>query len=264
MIGLLASHAVAGEVVAGAEPPARPVWLSPGHARRLDPLARLAAGAVDGALAGLTLPPDTALAVGTAYGSVASTQRLLDGVAADGDALASPAAFSASVLSHVAGALGEVLGLHGPVATISQGGTSALAAVRWAWVQLAAGRASTALVIAADHHSPWTARVVGGLVASRWRISGGASAWVLRRDAGRELRLGLHPATTVVDGGAPDPRDEQHLSNIAAGRARCSAPALLGCWYPTAVTAVPLADGAIQLVECDRGRLVAVWCGPRN
>lgn len=257
MIGLVAHH----HVIAGDEPPARPVWLSPGHARRLDPLARLAAGAVDGALAGLTLPPDTALAVGTAYGSVVSTQRLLDGIAADGDGLVSPAAFSASVLSHVAGALGEVLGLHGPVATISQGGTSALAAVRWAWLQLAAGRASTALVIAADHHSPWTTRVVEGLVTSRWRVSGGASAWVLRRDAGRELRLGLHPADVVVDGGAPDPRDEELLITTVAGRSRRCVPEVLGRWYPTAVLAALPADGPLQLLECEHRRLVAVWLG---
>lgn len=261
MIGVTATH----HVVLGDESPPRPTWLSAGQARRLDPLARCAASAVAGALThgGIVLPADTALAVGTAYGSVVSTQRLLDGIATDGDELASPAAFSASVLSHIAGALGEGLGVHGPVATISQGRTSALAALRWAWLQLAADRASTALVLAADHHSPVIVQLISELIACPWPLIGGASAWILQKNAGREMRLGMHPAEYVIDGGAPDPRDEQCLVRASVGRTRSSAPAVLHGWYPTAVLAHPLPAAAVQLLECDRQRTIAVWCGPQ-
>ena len=261
MIGVIATQ----HVVLRDEVPARPVWLSAGQARRLDPLARWAASAADGALtsSGVVLPADTALAVGTAYGSVVSTQRLLDGIANDGDELASPSAFSASVLSHIAGAIGEVLGVHGPVATISQGRTSALAALRWAWLQLAAGRASTALVIAADHHTPLIAHMVGGLITCPWPLVSGASAWILQNNAGREMRLGFHPADYVIDGGAPDPRDEHCLTRACVGRIRLSVPDFLTGWYPTAVLAQPLPAAAVQLLECDRQRTIAVWCGPR-
>lgn len=270
MIGVIARSHVAAAV--GEDPTqwARPAWLTAGQARRLDPLARLAACAVDQLGLAEPLPPDTALAVGTAYGSVVATQRLLDGIAHDGDDLASPAAFSASVLSHVAGALGEALGLHGPVATISQGGTSALGALRWAWLQLAAGRASTAVVLAVDYHSPWTAAVAGRLLPgaqqSAGGVAGGAAAWVLRRDAGRELRVRdpFSQSLVQVDGGAPDPRAELVLIRHAAGRIRRSAPAMLGCWYPTAVLGVPLPDDACTLVECDRRRVIALWCGPHG
>ncbi len=172
MIGVAATHrATAFPAVGG---------------RRLDPLARLALAAAEPLAAGL--PPGTALAVGTAYGSVTATQRLLDGMRADGDQLASPAAFTASTLSHATGALSEALKLHGPVATISQGPSSALAAVRWAWCQLAIGRATAALVVAGDHPTDWCRGVIGSLGDGSWQRQPCATAWLLRIDMGRELR----------------------------------------------------------------------------
>lgn len=157
-----------------------------GGGRRLDPLARLMLAAVE--QLAVDLPPGTALAVGTAYGSVAATQRLLDGMRSDGDHLASPAAFTASTLSHATGALSEALRLHGPVATISQGPASALAALRWAWCQLAAGRAPAALVVAGDQPTDWCRGVIERLGDGAWQREPSATAWLLRIDAGRELR----------------------------------------------------------------------------
>lgn len=166
--------------------------------RRLDPLARLALAVAEPLTSGL--PPETALVVGTAYGSVAATQRLLDGMRADGDHLASPAAFTASTLAHSTGALSEALKLHGPVATISQGPASALAALRWAWCQLAAGRAAAALVVAGDHPTAWCQGVIGHLSDGSWQREPSATAWLLRLDAGRELRThGCGPALACTE-----------------------------------------------------------------
>lgn len=172
MIGVTATHRVTA--------------FSANGGRRLDPLARLVLAAAEPFADGL--PPDTAIVVGTAYGSVVSTQRLLDGMRADGDHLASPAAFTASTLAHATGALSEALKLHGPVATISQGPASALAALRWAWCQLASGRSTAALVIAGDHPTAWCRGVIEHLGDGAWQREPAATAWLLQRDAGRELR----------------------------------------------------------------------------
>lgn len=166
--------------------------------RRLDPLARLALAAAEPLAIDLT--PDTALVVGTAYGSVTATQRLLDGMRTDGDQLASPAAFTASTLTHSTGALSEALKLHGPVATISQGPASALAALRWAWCQLAAGRTTAALVVAGDHPTEWCRGVIERLGDGTWQREPSATAWLLRLDAGRELRAnGDGPVLTCTE-----------------------------------------------------------------
>ena len=252
--------AAAHVVVAGVAP-ARPAWLPAPRARRLDPLAALICAAV-GDLA-TDLPADSAVAVGSAWGCVDSTLRVVDGMAAFGDSGASPTAFTTSVHHHSAGSLGELLGLHGPVATLCCGGTSGLAALRWALGQLAAGRTTTALVVAADLANPWTARTVAALSACPFAIGGGATALLLRCSGpGRACGLDVGEAGAWCDAGGQSPAEERALAR-SGGPTRRVAAAVHGNWWPTAaLAAVPWQDPAPWRVrERGDGLLLEAWIG---
>jgi hypothetical protein len=249
--------------------PEWPAWVGGGLRRRQDPLSRvalatsIAAGVAPVGSPG-ALPEDSAVAVATSYGSVVSTLRFADSMRAFGDGGASPTPFTTSVHHAAAGALGEMLGLHGPTTTISQGGTGALSALRWAFLVVAAGRAPVALVVAADVHTDWSRGMVERLSGARWPIGDGAAALVLRAAGpGRELRVGRHAATVVVDGGALRADDENALATAAQGQRRVVAPDHLGRWWPCCtVAALPWTTaGAMQLRECERGTVVEMWLG---
>ena len=253
-------------------PTPRPSWVPAGRARRCDPLTLLASAAVEGLIRGQ--PPvdaDAALVVGTAYGSVTSTLRFCDDQRAFGDGGGSPTAFTASVHNATAGTLGEWLGLHGPTSTISHGPLSALAAVRWGMLLLMSGRAPEVLVIAADHHCPFTTRIIGDFTAHQWPIHGGAVAlrMSLRRaqeGPGREVRLGEHDASLAIDAGAPHAADERWLAASARSRNqhRCSAPTVCRAWWPTAtLAAAPWEDPrAFQFRAVDHAERITLWMGP--
>lgn len=222
--------------VTGSQRPARPAWVSPGQARRLDPLATLIAAAVD-RLPRATLTPETAIVVGTAWGSVHSTLGFVDGIAQWGDAGSSPAAFTTSVHHHPAGSLGELLGIHGPAATISCGGTSGLAALRWAVTMLGQDRAPTALVIAADLPSTWSSSVVAQLSRCQFTIGGGATALLLSCNGGRTVSFSPTRASLpVIDAGGSTPAEERLLAKRGGSR-RLRTSDQLGAWWPTAALA---------------------------
>jgi len=253
--------------IAASPLPEWPAFVALGARRRHDPLSRvalaaaLAAGAKGGDENGYQeLPADSAVAVATSYGSVVSTLRFADSITQFGDSGASPTPFTTSVHHAAAGALGEILGLHGPTTTISQGGTGALSALRWAWMVVAAGRAPAALVVAADVHTDWSRSMVERLAGSPWPIGDGAAAVVVRASGpGRELRLGSHPAQVFLDGG-----DVRAPDAWRGDATRVVAPERLGRWWPCCtLAALPWStDGAIQVRECERGTVVEMWLGP--
>lgn len=244
-----------------------PAWVGAGQRRRQDPLVRAACAAVERLLAqGPALPGDTAVVTATAYGAVESTFRFAQSIAGYGDGGASPTPFTTSVHNSCAGALGEFLHLHGPSTTVSQGGTSTIAALRWATLMLAAGRAPAVLLVAGERHNDWSREVVGALSHAAWPIGDGVVACVIEPGdgPGRALRLGAHPAALQLDGGTPDPADEGLLAEAAQGRVRRSAPARFGSWWPTATLAALdwNGDGAVALVEAEAGRVERAWLGP--
>jgi hypothetical protein len=236
--------------------------------RRIDPLCRTATVAV-GRLLGAARPgPDTALVLSTSYGAVESTFKFVGSIAAYGDEGASPTPFTTSVHNSCAGALGEYLGLHGPATTLSQGGLGTIAALRWAAMTLAAGRAPEALVVIGDRHNDWSRNVVTALAGARWPIGDGVVACRLAPGPGegRELRFGRHPAAEAIDGGSPLAADEAALAARAAGQRRTVAPDALGRWWPCC-TALPLVErwrdaAAIALREAEDGALDEAWLGP--
>jgi hypothetical protein len=260
------SQRVTGWAAVGSAPlPEWPAWVAAGSRRRHDPLSRIALAAAVQAAGPEPLPADSAVVVATSYGCVGSTLRFADSIGQFGDAAASPTPFTTSVHHAAAGALGELLSLHGPTTTISQGGTGALSALRWAWMVVAAGHAPAALVVAADLHTGWSRAMVEGLAASPWPVGDGAAAVVVRAaGAGRELRIGNHPAARVVDGGALRADDEAALAARAGSTPRVRAPDVLGRWWPCCVLAgLPWdAAGALQVRERERGCEVEVWLGP--
>lgn len=267
---LIIGHAA---IVAG-DDEATPDWVPAGAKRRMDPIQRLACAAVDrlgkkhlGPDWRSTLPATTALISANSFGSVETTLRFAESVAAFGDRGGSPTPFTTSVHNSAAAALGELLNIHGPCTTLSQGGTGTLSALRLANLWLAAGRAPAALVVVGDHLHGWGRRVVTNLSASPWPVSYGLSAFWCLPDgtaAGRLFRLGCHAADRTIDGGALDAADEAELAQRAAGTQRQRAPDLLGTWWPCCLAAaIPFNDPlALQLRECEAGTVVEGWLGP--
>jgi hypothetical protein len=215
---------------------------------------------------GQPLPDGTAIVVSTSYGSVDSTWRFVSGIADYGDANASPTPFTTSVHNSCAGALGELLGVHGPAVTLSQGCTGSIAALRWATLMLEAERAPAVLIVVGDRHTPWSRDMVTALSGSRWPVADGVAAALIETGPGpgRALQLGRHPAKTVVDGGAILPEDESVLAQAANGLNRVIAPDALGGWWPCCLlAALPWHHvGAIQLREIEAGQCCEAWLGP--
>ena len=244
-----------------------PSWVSAGARRRQDGLVRLACAAVERLLLqGGPLHPDTAVVVASAYGAVESTFRFAESIAAYGDAGASPTPFTTSVHNSCAGALGEFLRLHGPSTTVSQGGTSTLAALRWAHTLLAAGRAPAVLLMAGERHNDWSRRVVTDLSRCPWTVGDGATACLIEpgTGSGHELRLGLHDAARCLDGGALTAGDERRLAAAANGLIRIRAPDVRAAWWPTGLLAALdwRANAATRLCEAEDGRVESAWLGP--
>jgi hypothetical protein len=220
-------------------PGPRPAWLPAAKARRLDPLAALVCTAVAGL--GDGWDPDCAVAVGSAWGSTASTTAFADGLRTHGERGGGPAAFASSIHHHPAAALGELLGLHGPVATLCMEDASGLAALRWAWLQLRAGRADEVLVVAADAPDPWTRGMVAGLRPGAAPVGQGAVALRLRRGGpGRRFRF-LPPGPA-----APAPASD--------------------AWWPTdRLAAAPWhADGGFAVTEAAGAARMAAWFDPSS
>lgn len=252
---------------AAVEPAGWPEWVPGNQRRRQDPLTRMACALVDTLLSqGPSLPDETAVVVSTSYGSVDSTWRFVSGIAEFGDAGASPTPFTTSVHNSCAGALGEFLGLHGPAATLSQGSTGGISALRWASLMLASERAPAVLIVVGDRHTTWSHNMVTGLSGSQWPIADGAAAVLVEPGAGpgRVLRLGRYPADLVVDGGALLDADEQQLACASDGSRRLLAPVELGGWWPCCMlAALPWQqDGSLQLREIEAGYACEAWLGP--
>ncbi len=99
------------------------------------------------------LQPD-AIINGTCMGSFEETEKLLDGLAEEGESVSMPTHFMLCTHNSVASLIGLYTHNHGYNNTYSQGNVSFESAVLDAFLQLKAGRIRTALVCANDELTP--------------------------------------------------------------------------------------------------------------
>ena len=118
---------------------------------RLPRLERLALGAAREALAGQEISDSLGLVFATGYGGLTATEGFLQSVASRGMAFGSATAFHQSVSHSSAGQLSLLLGIRGPVLTISQRELSGEAALRVGLTLL--DRIEHVLVVAADEQT---------------------------------------------------------------------------------------------------------------
>ena len=165
------------------------------RAHRLPRLERLALGAAREALAGHS-PESLGLVFGTGYGGLAMTEAFLRSVADRGMAFGSATAFHQSVPHSAAGYLSMLLGIRGPVLTISQRELSGESALRVGLSLL--DRVEHVLVVAAEEQ---TSLLEAGYQAfgSVFRVAEGAAAVLLGPGPGRlrveRCDLFSHPAS---------------------------------------------------------------------
>lgn len=250
-------------------PPAWPRWVTAGHRRRSDALLRGTTAAVDGLRNDGWQPhPDTALVVSTSYGAVDATWRFGTSIAEHGDAGASPTPFTSSVHNACAGSLGELLGLHGPCTTLSQGQHGTHAALRWATLMLANGSAPAVLVVIGDRHNDWSRAVVAELTGAAWPIGDGVVALLLTTGAGRGRvvsQIPTPPTALQLDPGALTAGDEALLAAWPGERRRLGDH--LGSWWPCGALAqadetVWQSSRMLRVAEAEDGRCTAWTFAP--
>jgi len=207
--------------------------LSAARARRLDHASRLAAVAVQRALAdaGAGADVETGVLLGSAYGNVDASAAFMHRIFDKGPRTASPADFPNLVPSSPAGHVSIYLGLHGPTLTTADLAASGESAVVQA-VQLVAGGFAARLVAGAvEPRSDIVGRVLAALFAhtpsqSRVARTDTAAAVVV------ESELGARAAGTRIlarfrqvlewRGDAAGPLAS--LSPPGGGRAECVLP----------------------------------------
>ncbi len=135
-------------------------WIAPLEARRMSDPSRFAVIAAREALADAGLPigeavdPELAVALATAFGPAAWTQRLLDQIFDEGPAAASPALFTESVLNAPAGRVAIACRAAGPNHTFAQGEAGPLVAAARGAADVLHGQARRALVGAVEEMTP--------------------------------------------------------------------------------------------------------------
>jgi len=163
---------------------------------RLPRLERMALGAAREALAGQETPESLGLVFATGYGGLTATEGFLRSVASRGMAFGSATAFHQSVSHSSAGQLSLLLGIRGPVLTVSQRELSGEAALRVGLTLL--DRIEHVLVVAADEQ---TSLLDAGYEAlgRAFRAAEGAAAVLLGPGPGRltveRCELFSHPAS---------------------------------------------------------------------
>lgn len=258
-------------------PPAWPTWVTSGHRRRSDALLRGTSAAVDLLIQdGWQPAADTAVVVSTSYGAVDATWRFGTSIASHGDAGASPTPFTSSVHNACAGNLGELLSLHGPCSTLSQGQQGTHAALRWAALMLASQRAPAVLALIGDRHNDWSRTVVAELTKAPWPIGDGVVAVLLTTGPGRGRMIAPADPTDSaqalqLDAGALTAGDEALLA--AWPGERRSVGVQLNQWWPCATLAQidaelwtssrPLAVAEAEDGRCARWRLDPWAAGPQ-
>ncbi|HUR82382.1 MAG TPA: beta-ketoacyl synthase N-terminal-like domain-containing protein [Thermoanaerobaculia bacterium] len=123
-------------------------FIAPMKMRRMNGLSRLAVAAAKLAIedAQATLPNDTGVAIGTAFGPVQTSVEYMQEYVEKGASLAPPQLFAESVANAPGSHIAIEWGLRGFNVTITQRESSALAAAMYACTQLVKGSAASAVI----------------------------------------------------------------------------------------------------------------------
>ena len=123
-------------------------FIAPMKMRRMNGLSRLAVAAAKLAIedCGESLPPETGVAIGTAFGPVQTSVEYMQEYVEKGASLAPPQLFAESVANAPGSHIAIEWGLRGFNVTLTQRESSALAAAMYAATQLVKGSAGAALI----------------------------------------------------------------------------------------------------------------------
>jgi 3-oxoacyl-[acyl-carrier-protein] synthase II len=123
-------------------------FIAPMKMRRMNGLSRLAVAAAKLAIddAQVTLPHDTGVAIGTAFGPVQTSVEYMQEYVDKGASLAPPQLFAESVANAPGSHIAIEWGLRGFNVTITQRESSALAAAMYAATQMAKGTMSAVMI----------------------------------------------------------------------------------------------------------------------
>ncbi|MFL6247706.1 MAG: beta-ketoacyl synthase N-terminal-like domain-containing protein [Thermoanaerobaculia bacterium] len=123
-------------------------FIAPMKMRRMNALSRFAVAAAKLAIedCGGTLPPETGVAIGTAFGPVQTSVEYMHEYIEKGPALAPPQLFAESVANAPGSHIAIEWNLRGFNVTITQRESSALATAMYAATQLVKGTATAALI----------------------------------------------------------------------------------------------------------------------
>jgi 3-oxoacyl-[acyl-carrier-protein] synthase II len=123
-------------------------FINPMKMRRMNVLSRLGVAAAKLAIedCGVAPPPETGVAIGTAFGPVQTSVEYMQEYVEKGASLAPPQLFAESVANAPGSHIAIEWGLRGFNVTITQRESSAMAAAMYAATQLAKGSTSAALI----------------------------------------------------------------------------------------------------------------------
>ena len=123
-------------------------YINPMKMRRMNVLSRLGVAAAKLAIedCGAAPPPETGVAIGTAFGPVQTSVEYMQEYVAKGASLAPPQLFAESVANAPGSHIAIEWGLRGFNVTITQRESSAMAAAMYAATQLVKGSTSAALI----------------------------------------------------------------------------------------------------------------------
>jgi 3-oxoacyl-[acyl-carrier-protein] synthase II len=169
-------------------------FIAPMKMRRMNGLSRFAVAAAKLAIedCGGALPPDTGVAIGTAFGPVQTSVEYMQEYVDKGPALAPPQLFAESVANAPGSHIAIEWGLRGFNVTITQRESSALAAAMYAATQLVKGTVSAALIGGVEEANEMLFSVLDRIGA-------------LAHDGANGLTLGEGSAVLVANAGTRKP-----------------------------------------------------------
>jgi 3-oxoacyl-[acyl-carrier-protein] synthase II len=223
-------------------------FIAPMKMRRMNALSRLGVAAAKLAIedCGGTLPGDTGVAIGTAFGPVQTSVDYMQEYLDKGPALAPPQLFAESVANAPGSHIAIEWGLHGFNVTITQRESSALAATMYAATQIVKGTVSAALIGGVEEANEMLFSVldrIGALAHANGELDEAARPFDPQRNG---MILGEGGAVLVAGAGTRKPYG--WLAGFGIAR---DTTASISDWGLDASRVIAAMDGALHDAEVD-------------